>query len=370
MAKPSLLSTRVNRRRLVVASSGAVLAAPFLGRGLPALAAAQDGSNITVTMVTDTAGIGDQGFNDLADKGGKQAAKDFGVTFNVIESQTAADYVPNLTQSAETSALTAAIGFLLTDAVTEVAPEYPDSKFLFVDGVVEGDNVSSVTFKENEGTFLAGVLAALTTKTGKIGFVGGIRIPPVLRYEVGYVAGAKSINPDIEIQIAYADDFEDPALGKELALAQYNQGCDVLQQAAGRTGVGLFDAAKEKGPGFWIISGDADQAHLGAEFQLAAVQKGIDTAVHLVIQEVVEDKFQAGVQNLGVKEGGMDLIAFNAEVSQENKDTVDAYRKAIADGTITVPDTDEALAAFTPVPPSEVGASASPAASPEASPAA
>ncbi|MGI8485237.1 MAG: BMP family lipoprotein [Thermomicrobiales bacterium] len=366
MTKSSLMNARIDRRRLVVATSGAMIAAPFLGSGLTF--AAQDGSGVTVTMVTDTAGIGDQGFNDLANKGGTEAVAEYKIKFNVIESQTAADYVPNLTQGAENSQLTAAIGFLLTDAMAEVAPTYPDSKFMILDAVVEGDNVASVTFKENEGTFLAGVLAALTTKTGKIGFVGGIRIPPVERYEVGYVAGARSINPDIEIQIAYADSFEDPALGKELALAQFNQGSDVLQQAAGRTGVGLFDAAKEKGAGFWVISGDADQAHLGPEIQLAAVQKGIDTAVKLVIKEVIEDQFKAGVQNLGVKEGGMDLVAFNTEVTAEIKAIVESYKTAIADGKFEVPNSDDALKAFKPVPPSEVGASASPVATPVATP--
>lgn len=376
MKSMSLMNARIDRRRLVVAASGAMIAAPFLGRGLSV--AAQDGSGVTVTMVTDTAGIGDQGFNDLANKGGTEAASEFGVKFSVIESQTAADYVPNLTQGAEGGDLTAAIGFLLTDAMTEVAPTYPDARFMILDAVVEGDNISSVTFKENEGTFLAGVLAALTTKTNKIGFVGGIRIPPVLRYEVGFVAGARSINPDIEIQIAYADSFEDPALGKELSLAQFNQGCDVLQQAAGRTGVGLFDAAKEKGAGFWVISGDADQVHLGPEIQLAAVQKGIDTAVKLVIQEVVEDKFKPGIQNLGIKEGGMDLIAYNTAVTAETRGVVDAYKSAISAGTVIVPDSDDAAKTFKPVPPSELGISASleaspaasPVASPEASPAA
>lgn len=367
MTKSSLMNARIDRRRLVVASSGAMLTAPFLGRGLTL--AAQDGSKITVTMVTDTAGIGDQGFNDLANKGGTEAVAEYHIKFNVIESQTAADYVPNLTQGAENGQLTAAIGFLLTDAMTEVAPTYPDAKFMILDTVVKGDNIASVTFKENEGSFLAGVLAALTTKSGKIGFVGGQRIPPVVRYEVGYVAGAKSINPNITIQIAYADSFEDPALGKELALAQFNQGCDVLQQAAGRSGVGLFDAAKEKGAGFWVISGDADQAHLGPQIQLAAVQKGIDTAVKLVIKEVIEDQFKAGVQDLGVKEGGMDLVAFNTEVTAETKAVVAAYKTAIADGKIEVPNSDDALKAFKPIPPSEVGASASPVASPVASPA-
>jgi basic membrane protein A and related proteins len=366
MSKDSLMTARIDRRKLVVGAAGAALAAPILAQGFTP-AAAQDGSGVTLTLVTDTAGIGDQSFNDMAKKGGDDAVAQFGITLNVLESQTAADYVPNLTQAAESGTLTAAIGFLLTDAVNEVAPTYPDAKFMLLDSVADADNVASVTFKENEGSFLAGVLAAMETKTGSLGFVGGVRIPPVIRYEVGFVAGANSVKPGIDIAIAYADSFEDPALGKELALAQYNKGADILQQAAGRTGVGLFDAAKEKGAGFWVISGDADQAHLGPDNQLAAVSKRIDNAIVRVVQEVIDDSFKGGVQDLGIAEGGMDLIAYHAGVSEEAKAAVEYYKKLIADGTLKTPTDDDTLKAYLEAPTLYEGG-ATPAASPSSSP--
>ena len=189
MAGISRMDSRLNRRRLIAASSGAVLGTSVLA--MATSAAAQDGSDITVTMVTDTAGIGDQNFNDLAKLGGDRAAEELGVTFEIQESQTQADYVPNLTAGAEAGQLTIAVGALLGDAVAEVAPQFPDSSFAILDGVVEQPNVYSIVFREQEGGFLAGVLGALASQTGVLGVVGGIRVPPVLRYEVGYVAGAR-----------------------------------------------------------------------------------------------------------------------------------------------------------------------------------
>lgn len=358
MTQRSPLTAQIDRRRLVLASGGVMLTAPFIGR---MGASAQD--SIIATMVTDSAGIGDESFNDMAKIGGDKAVDELGIQFKILESQTAADYVRNLTDAAEQSDLTIAIGFLLEDALAEVAPEYPDHNFAFLDTVVEADNVLSFVFREQEGSFLAGVLAALVSQTGVIGFVGGIRIPPVMRFEVGYVAGARSINPDIEFLIAYADDFEDPGKGKELALAQYNNNADVVLAAAGRTGVGAFDAVKEKDEGGYVIAADKDQSDLGPEFQLAAIIKRLDTAVFDACEAVLNDTFEAGTQNLGIADEGVDLGTINDDVDQDTLDVVDAYKAAIADGTVVPPVDDDTLEAFEPVAPDTLGA-----ASPEASP--
>lgn len=356
-----MLSSRLNRRQLVIAGSSAVAAAPFLSRmGV----SAQD--SVVVTMVTDTAGIGDQSFNDMANEGGLRAQDELGVTYNVLESQTAADYVRNLTDAAEGSDVTIGVGFLLTDALAEVSAQYPDSKFALIDSVVEADNVVNYLFREQEGAFLAGAIAALVSKTGQIGFLGGIRIPPVMRYEVGFVAGAKGVNPDIEIAIAYADDFEDPDKGKELSLAQFDAGADIVHAAAGRTGIGAFDAALEKGAGFWVIAADRDQASLGEDVQLAAVIKGIDTAVFDSIKSVQDDTFTAGVHNLGIADNGMGLGAIHSSIGADVTDIIDAYSAAIAAGTIVPPVDDDTLAAFEMVSPDAIPTGD---ATPEASPA-
>ena len=363
MAGISRFDTQLNRRRLIAATGGAALGATVLG-STAAIATAQDA--ISATLITDTAGIGDQNFNDLANAGGERAASELGVEFSVLESQTGADYEPNLNLALEQSDVAIAVGFLLVDAVGVVAPTFPDKSVVLIDAVVEEPNVQSVVFREHEGAFLGGILAGLATQTGKVGMVGGIRVPPVMRYEVGFAAGVKTVNPSALFTISYADDFEAPDLGKELTTALYDEDNDIVLQAAGRTGIGCFDAAKEKGPGHWVIAGDTDQSHLGEEFQIGYVRKGVDTAVFAGIEAVANGSFEGGVKDLGIAEDGMGFEAIHPSVDPAIGETVALYRQAIIDGTVTVPADDDQLAAFEPV---VLDAAATPAASPEASPA-
>ena len=366
----SPLESRLDRRSLIAGSAGAVLGATVLAKSA-SVGAAQDGSDVTVTMVTDTAGIGDQNFNDLAKIGGDRAASELGVTFEIQESQTQADYVPNLSLGAEAGQLTVAVGALLSDAVAEVAPQFGDRSFALLDGVVEQPNVYSIVFREQEGGFLAGVLAGLASQTGIVGVVGGIRVPPVERYEVGFSAGVRSVNPDAQVLVSYAESFEDPALGKELTLAQYNNGADIAFPIAVLSVVLSFDAANEKGAGFWVVAADTDQSHLGPGRQLCAAKKGIDIAFFNAAQAVVEDSFPGGtIADLGLTEGGVDLYAVDPSIDQSFLDTVEAYKQAIISGSVVPPANDAELAAFVLVAPEEVGGSATPVASPAASPAA
>lgn len=317
----------------------------MLGRGLEV--AAQDA--IVATLVTDTAGIGDQNFNDLANAGGERAAEELGVEWKVLESATAADYETNLVLAVEQGDVAVPNGFLLEDAVNVVAPQFPDKYFVFIDAVAEHENVQNYLFKENEGAFLAGILAGLATETGMVGMVGGIRIPPVIRYEVGFAAGLMTTNPDAVFTPSYADDFEDPALGKDLSLALYNNDNDVVLSAAGRTGTGVFDAAVELGAGHWVVAADTDQAHLGPENQLCYVKKGVDEAVFKGVEHVVNGDFEGGIFNLGVADGGMDLLGIDETIDPSYATVVETYKQAIIDGTIVVPTDDETFAAFVPV---------------------
>jgi basic membrane protein A and related proteins len=339
-----IASFPVKRRRLLVAMAMAPVAG-MMAR-VPAVHA-QD--PIVVTMVTDTAGLGDQNFNDLAKRGLDRSVEELGVQGEVIESRDAASYIPNLTQAAEQSDLSVGVGFLLTEAMTEVANQYPDKNFLLIDSLSEAPNVQGVIFRENEGAFLSGVLAGLMTESNQLGVVAGQKIPPVVRYVVGFEAGAKSINPDAEVVVAYADTFSDPALGKELTLAQYNQGVDIAFPVAGATGIGSFEAAKELGEGHWVIAADTDQSQLGADFQLGVSEKGVDTALFLAAQQIVDGTFEGGERSLGLAEGGVGLGHPHESVPQDVLDTVAAYQQAIIDGTITVPADEEELAAFEPV---------------------
>ena len=340
-----IASVRLKRRPLLAAMA----MVPVAGM-MTRVPSAQAQDPIVVTMVTDTAGLGDQNFNDLAKRGLDQAVEELGVQGEVIESRDAASYIPNLTQAAEQSDLSVGVGFLLTEAITEVANQYPDNNFLLIDSLSEAPNVQGVLFRENEGAFLSGVLAALMTESNKLGVVAGQKIPPVVRYVVGFEAGAKSINPDVDVVVAYADTFSDPALGKELTLAQYNQGVDIAFPVAGATGIGSFEAAKELGEGHWVIAADTDQSQLGAEQQLAVAEKGVNTALFQAAQQIVDGTFEGGEKSLGLAEEGVGLGHPHESVPQDVLDTVAAYQQAIIDGTITVPADEEELAAFEPVP--------------------
>ena len=357
--------TSLSRRTIVKAG----LAAPALAL-LPAVAArdaaAQD--SVVITMVTDTAGLGDQNFNDLANRGGTQAATELGVDFRVIESVDQAAYVPNLTQAATDSQLTVGVGFLLTDAITEVAAQFPDTFFQLIDSVSDAGNVQSVLFKEEQIGYLAGIVAGETTTANQIGVIGGQRIPPVIRYEVGFVAGVASVNPEAEITIVYTDTFGDQALGKQQAAAQFNQGVDIIFPIAGFTGTGAYLAAAELNrPGeVWVVGVDTAQDQLAPGYELCVAQKGVDFAVYTASKQVVDGNFQTGVLNLGLAEGGVSLQAVEGRASVESIALARAYEALIIDGTIVPPVDDATLASF--VAPERPSASASPVASPEASP--
>jgi basic membrane protein A len=367
MSGNRFIVTKLTRRRLATLSLAGTAAAVLpLGRGMRGTGAQSD---LVITMVTDTAGLGDQNFNDLANKGGTEAAAEFGFTWKVIESADAAAYVPNLTAGAEQSALTVGVGFLLTDAITDVANQFADKKFLLIDSVTDATNVRSVTFKENEMAFLAGVVAGKFTKTNKIGIVGGQRIPPVIRYEVGFVAGVKSVNPTAgdQISIAYTDTFGDPAKGKETALAQFEQGADIVFPIAGATGTGCYQAVAERNkPGQeWVIGADVSQDHLAPGFELCTARKGVDFAVYTGCKDVVNESFTPGAVTYDLKSGGIGLESIPGRVPEDILALARGYEKLIVDGTLVPPSDDDTLKTFTP-PPEPAPIEASPMASPTA----
>ncbi len=351
-----LVRKRVTRRRFAALSmAGAAAAILPLGSRQHSAGAQSDR---VMTMVADTAGIGDGNFNDLANQGGMQAAAEFGFTWKVIESIDASAYIPNLTQAAEQGELALGIGFLLTEALSEVAGQYADKSFVLIDSVSEAPNVRSVLFQENEPAFLAGVVAGRTTKTNKLGIVGGQRIPPVIRYEVGFRAGVQSVNPTAEISIGYVDSFEDPGKGKELALAQLDQGADIIHPIAGRSGQGANQAVAEKGEGFWVASADRSQDSDAGGRELCVAQKGVDFAVYTGCKDMFEGAFTTGIVTYTLKSGGVSLESLPGRVPEELLALARGYEKLIVDGTLVVPADDEQLAAFVaPAEPAPIEAS-------------
>lgn len=296
-------------------------------------------------MVTDQAGLGDQGFNDLAYAGLEAAAAELGGTPSVIESSEQAQYVPNLQQAVDDGAtMTVGVGFLLTDAIVEVATANPDAAFVLIDAVAadaDGNplpNVASVTYKEQEAAYLAGVIAGLTTETDQLGFAGGIEIPPVVRFLKGFEAGLASVNPDATLEVAYAGAFDDPATVKELTAGFFDQGADVVFEVAGLGGLGAYEEATERGEGFWVVGTDTCKGALAPDNFLTSATKDVTGSVVRFAREVADGSFAGGVVNLGLADEAVGVCQDNfADLSPDIQAAVEEAAAAIAAGEITVP---------------------------------
>jgi basic membrane protein A len=301
---------------------------------------------IRVGLITDLGQLDDNGFNELAFRGLKRAEKELGVKGRVIESASAADYIPNMTSLARDGYdLIIGVGFAQGDAVGKVAQRFPDVRFAIIDvdqAFVPGKpaNVQGLLFREEEVGYLVGYLAALTARreggaddAWGISAVGGMKEPPVDRFIAGYFAGAEQAVPAIKRFHDYSQDWDDQAKCKELALNQIARGSSVIFQVAGGCGLGALNAAGERGA--WGIGVDADQSFLGPHI-LTSAQKGVDAAVFLTIESVQEGTWEGGGNStFGLKEEGVGLGKVSSKVPQEDVDRVDAIKQQIVDGEIT-----------------------------------
>ena len=287
-----------------------------------------------IYVIYDIGGRGDLSFNDMAYLGASKATKDFGLGLKEVQSKTQDDYVPNLRAAARSgdAALVVAVGFLMTDAVKQVSQEYPNAKFAIIDGYIpDRPNVLSVLYRENEGSALVGALAALTAyyfNCTKVGIVLGMEIPVLWKFEIGYAYGVRwaerylsqkfGKNVKFDVLYIYTGSFNDPAKGKQAAEVMLAQGVCVIYQAAGATGLGVFEAVAEAGkkagrnmgPPF-AIGVDADQDYLKPGFILASMMKRVDVGVYTAAKMAVEGNFKGGVLELGLKEGGVSVSTLN-----------------------------------------------------------
>lgn len=302
------------------------------------------GTPFRVGLVFDVGGKGDRSFNDSAVEGMKRAEADFGVTVSDFEPGQDADREVGLRKlAARGYDVVVAVGFLFTDAIEAVAADFPDVRFVIVDGRVEGmPNVASVVFREQEGSFLVGALAALKSKTGTVGFVGGMDVPLIHRFEAGYVAGVHHVRPDVKVLIGYAgvrpEAFADPVRGKEIALAQIGQGADVVFHAAGVTGLGVIEAARERGK--LAIGVDSNQNAVAPGTVLTSMVKRVDNAVYREIADAVHGDFRGGIVELGLAEDGVGFALDDdnrALVPEAMVARVNALRDSIVAGEIAVP---------------------------------
>jgi basic membrane protein A len=307
---------------------------------------------LSLGMVTDTGGLGDKSFNDSAYAGLQRAKADLGATIEVQQSKSAADYQPNLTVLADGDYDEIfAVGYLMNDDLTAVAKNYPNKHFAIIDAVNSQPNVASVTFREQDGSFLAGALAAMMTKTKTIAFLGGVDSPLLRKFEAGYAAGAREIDPSVKVLVKYVGSFEDVASGKELAGVAYDAGADIIYIAAGKSGLGAIDETRARS-GVYAIGVDSDQDGLAPGKILTSMVKHVDVAVYTVAQAVHAGKIPSGAVELGLKDNGVGLTAFkytmNA-IGTTRLARLGALRAAIVAGKIVPPKTREELASFQPV---------------------
>lgn len=308
-----------------------------------------------VGLVYDLGGRGDLSFNDAAGAGLDKAVDDFGIEATDLEPEEGGENREELMRllADDGNQLIFGIGFLFADSITAAAADFPDARFAIVDEKVEASNVASLIFAEHEGSYLVGAAAALKSTTGHIGFIGGVETDLIKKFEAGYVAGAKKIKPDIDIDIAYITQppdfagFNDPAKAKEIAAGQYEGGADVIFHAAGGSGAGLFDAAKEYSEAnsqVWAIGVDADQYNK-PEFKdvqpyiLTSMVKKVDVAVYDTIKRFTEGEEVGGAITIyNLEAGGVDYATSGGFVD-DIADQLEELKAQIIDGTITVPET-------------------------------
>lgn len=328
-------------------------------RGASKSAATGDAAaDFKVAMVTDIGGVDDKSFNQSAWEGlmawGEENGYTKGNGYDYFQSSNESEYVTNF-ESAISSGynLIAGIGFSLTDSVETVAKNNADKNFIIIDNVIEGlDNVASVTFADHEASYLAGVAAAKATKTKKVGFVGGMEGVVITRFEKGFEAGVKSVDPSIEVDVQYAGSFGDAAKGKTIAAAQYAGGADVIFQAAGGTGAGVFSEAKalnetkNEDEKVWVIGVDRDQSADGeytskdgkaSNFVLASTIKEVGKSLQLIATQAKDGNFPGGeVTTYGLKDGGVELATTG--LSEDGIAAVKEAKDKIIAGDIVVPE--------------------------------
>jgi basic membrane protein A len=333
---------------LVVAGCGGGTQTEGTGTGTGAAGA----PDIRIGLVFDVGGRGDQSFNDAAYAGLERAMRELKVpeaNIEYIEPGEGGDRESALRQlAAGPYDVIFGIGFLFSDDILAVARDFPQKKFACVDmNVPESGqlpaNVVALKFKEEEGSYLVGALAGWMTRTNRVGFVGGMQIPLIKKFEAGYAAGVKRANPQAAVDVKYAgvdgNAFKNPTKGKELALAIYGGGADIIYHASGSTGLGVFEAASEKGA--YAIGVDSDQHAAMPGRVLTSMIKRVDVAVFDTIQDTIEGTFPGGqVHVLGLREKGVDYVydAKNQSMIPADVHTrVEALRAEIEAGTITVP---------------------------------
>lgn len=302
----------------------------------------EDKNKPKVGMVLNLGGRGDKSFNDSAYAGMERAREDFDIDYNYVEPTSLSDFSQYLEDYAMAGYdLVVAIGYDMETPLAEVAPNYPDTKFVVVDTVVDQGNVSSVLFNNKEGAFIVGALSGLMTETDKIGYIGGIDMSFLNEFRDGYTDGAKYTNENVEVLNLYvggSNPFNDPAKAKELALSLGNSNADIIFAAAGGSGRGLMEAVNEN-EDLYAIGMDSNQDAEVEGKVITSMMKRVDNAVYSTIEKYLDGTLESGVEVYGLKEGGVSTTEFEFTkdlIGEENLAKLEEIQEKIKSGEIVV----------------------------------
>ncbi|HWI56081.1 MAG TPA: BMP family ABC transporter substrate-binding protein [Bacillota bacterium] len=297
-----------------------------------------------VGLVLDRGGKDDKSFNSSAYEAVMQAKNKLGASVKYVEATDDNAFEPLMRAMAQRNFdLIIGVGFAQKEAIGKVAAQFPKIHFAIVDAEVNAPNVRSLMFQEHEGAYVVGAIAALTSKTGKIGFVGGMDIPLIRRFALGYEAGAKHVNPQATVLVNFVgvtgEAWNNPPKGKELAVSQYDQGADIVFAAAGASGLGVFDAAEDKRK--FVIGVDANQNWVKPGLVLTSMLKRVDQAVYSTVEEAKAGQFTGGTKRYGLANKGIDY-SFDQHnqtiLTEAVRKKADELKAQIVAGNIAVPD--------------------------------
>ena len=297
-----------------------------------------------IGMVADIGGINDESFNQSAWEGLQKAEKDFGIEVKVIESKQASEYLQNMESLLDEDVdMVIGVGYTMKEDIEKQAKNYPDKQFVLIDETYDSipENVTPILFRENEAAYLTGLVAGKMTENNNVGFIGGIQTPVISRFEYGYKAGVKEANKDCNVNVQYAGTFSDAAKGKSIANQMYGNGSDIILAAAGGTGLGSIESAKEQNK--YAIGVDRDQSDLAPKNVLTSALKKVNVGVYDTVKEFIEGKLKGGQEKVyGLKEDGVGIPETTKNlVPQEIIDYVNSMIEKIKNDEIKVPVNEE-----------------------------
>lgn len=305
----------------------------LLAAGCSQTSSFQPKERVKIGIMLSDVGLGDQSFSDFAFKGLMKARDELGIFFDYRELKESETYEKGLTELVEAgNDLVIGLGFMVQQDLEKVAKKYPKQQFILIDAVSDLPNITSITFKENEGSFLAGVVAAMLTKTNNVGFIGGADVPLIRKFANGFIQGVKAVKPEVNVQEVYADNFGDDKLGAQIAKQMIANGADVLYAAAGFTGVGVLREAEMNKK--YAIGVDSDQYFYAEKAVVTSMLKNVDVALYTVIKQYVEKKeVPKGTVELGLKENGVDLAPIRVvTLSPEQQATLEKWKEKATNG--------------------------------------